>query len=390
MRRWTGREDGLTEEIERVEDIKPGDLLVADPAMGGLGAGTWDPSARAATGQSVTDEDAVHGPVEDLGDRAQIAYGVRATLRLDPRLLEEFEAPRAPSPQDEQDASMTKSEAVNQWLSELEGLPSGTLPDWMTRVIERFRRNGRFDIETVHADTGSGYYVLVERTVDPALLDGFDDKPSITGARTTLRDHLGGVGAKAGDFARRLGLADELVDDMRLAGELHDLGKVDSRFQAQMFGQDPVLIAGSDEPLAKSVRGARTHPKRWPPVRHEISSVALAQSSPAVLALAHDRDLVLHLVGTHHGHGRPLPPIRKDDCPQSLTAVGRLRDDGFRLGGATDDGPDAGEGASGRVHMSVSSDLAETPLALEMADRFWRLQERYGHTDWPGWRRSSA
>ena len=29
--------------------------------------------------------------------------------------------------------------------------------------------------------------------------------------------------------------------------------------------------------------------------------------------------------------------------------------------------------------MSVTSDLSETPLALEMADRFWRLQERYGH-----------
>ena len=29
--------------------------------------------------------------------------------------------------------------------------------------------------------------------------------------------------------------------------------------------------------------------------------------------------------------------------------------------------------------MSASSDLAETPLALEMADRFWRLLERYGH-----------
>ena len=379
VRRWTGREDGFTEEIERVEDIKPGDLLIADPAMGGLGAGTWDPSARSATGQNVTDEDAGHGPVEDLGDRAQLAYGVRATLRLDPRLLEEFDLPKAPRPQDEQDASMTKSVTVKHWISELEGLPSGTLPDWITQVIERFRRNGRFDIETVCADTGSGYYVLVERAVDPALLDEFDDKPSITGARTTLRDHLCGVGAKAEDFARRLGLADELVDDLRLAGELHDLGKVDSRFQAQMFGQDPVLIAGSDEPLAKSVRGARTHPKRWPPVRHEISSVALVQSSPAVLALAHDRDLVLHLVGTHHGHGRPLPPIRKDDCPQSLTAVGRLRDDGFRLGGATDDGPDAGEGASRHVRMSVSSDLAETPLALEMSDRVWSLQERYGH-----------
>jgi CRISPR-associated endonuclease/helicase Cas3 len=31
------------------------------------------------------------------------------------------------------------------------------------------------------------------------------------------------------------------------------------------------------------------------------------------------------------------------------------------------------------VRLRASSDLAETPLALDMADRFWRLQERYGH-----------
>ena len=377
--RWTAQQDALTEALERVDDIKPGDLLIADPAIGGLGAGTWDPSARPSIREDVTDESAEVVPVEDLGDQAQFTYGLRATLRLDPRLLKEYELPTAPSPQDEQDASMNRRDTVEQWLSEIAGLPQGTLPDWMVQVIERLRDGGRFDIETVFPDAGAGYYVLVERSVDPALLDAFDDRSSLTGARTTLRDHLGGVGAKAEDFAHRLGLSEEVADDLRLAGELHDLGKLDSRFQAQMFGHDPVLIAESDEAVAKSVHGARTHPKRWPPVRHEISSVALVQSSPATLALAHDRDLVLHLVGTHHGHGRPLPPIRKDDCPQQLTALGHFGNDGFRLGAARDDDPDAAKEASGYVRMSVSSDLAETPLAIEMADRFWRLQERYGH-----------
>lgn len=382
VRRWTGRGDVLTEAIERVEDIKPGDLLILDPAMGGLGAGTWDPSARPSARQDVSGADTGHGPVEDLGDRAQLAYGARATLRLDPGLLEEFDLPKAPSPQDEQDASMSPRDAVEEWLSELEGLPPMALPDWMAQVIERLRDDGRFDIEPVYPNPGSGYYVLVERSVDPALLDDFDDRPSLTGARTTLRDHLGGVGVKAQDFARRLGLSERIAADLRLAGELHDLGKIDSRFQAQMLGHDAVLIAGSDEPLAKSVHGTRTRPHMWPAVRHEFSSVALAQSSPATLALAHDHDLVLHLVGTHHGHGRPLPPIRKDDCPQRLTAVGQLSESGFRLGAATADGShlsDRSEGAAGQVQMSVTSDLAETPLALEMADRFWRLQESYGH-----------
>ncbi|MYK75054.1 MAG: hypothetical protein F4017_10785 [Acidimicrobiaceae bacterium] len=86
---------------------------------------------------------------------------------------------------------------------------------------------------------------------------------------------------------------------------------------------------------------------------------------------------MLHLMGSHHGYGRPLPPIRFDDAPQDLTAEGRVSEDGFRLGPGGADGPDAS--ADGAVRMSVSSNLAETPLALDMADRFWRLQERYGH-----------
>ena len=380
LRRWTRREETRAEELKQVASIKPGDLLIADPAMGGLRAATWDPSDHPPSRFDVADDDAPPEPVEDLGDQAQLAYEKRATLRLDPRLRGALRLPQEslmPSPQDERDASINKREAVNEWLRGLLDLPQGALPAWVVHVIERLQ-DRRFDIETVHRGTGHAYYVLVERAVDPAILDDYDDKLSLTGAETKLRDHLGGVGAKAEGYGRRLGLSAEVVEDLRLAGELHDLGKIDCRFQAQMHGHDPVLIAGADEPLAKSLPRARTRPSKWPPVRHEISSVALAQSSPEVLNLAHDPDLVLHLVGTHHGHGRPLPPIKKDGCPRELTAVGHLRQDGFRLGVAGD-GSDASEASDGRVQMSVCSDLAETPLALEMADRFWRLQERYGH-----------
>ena len=379
LRRWTRREETRAEKMERVDDIKPGDLLIADPAMGGLRAATWDPSARPSDRRGVSDDSAPPEPVEDLGDQAQFAYGERATLRLDSRLFEGLDLPdgvQMPRPQDEQNASMSRPATVNHWLSELLDLPPATRPAWVILVAERLLGNG-FDIETVDPPTEPAYYVLVESAVDPAILDDYDDKPSLTGSETTLRDHLGGVGAKAEDYGRRLGLPDEVLGDLRLAGELHDLGKVDCRFQAQMHGHDPVLIAAADQPLAKSVRGARTRRNEWPPVRHEISSVALVQSSPAVLDLAHDPDLVLHLVGTHHGYGRPLPPIRKDRDPRELTAVGRLHRDGFRLGAVGCEASGASTG--GQVCMSVASDLAETPLALEMADRFWQLQERYGH-----------
>jgi CRISPR-associated endonuclease/helicase Cas3 len=45
-------------------------------------------------------------------------------------------------------------------------------------------------------------------------------------------------------------------------------------------------------------------PERW---RHEALSVRLALEDER-LAEAADPDLVLWLIGTHHGHGRPLFP----------------------------------------------------------------------------------
>ena len=406
--RWTRRAAEPTEELESVDDISPGDLIIADPMLGGLRHGTWDPGCRpTSTGETSDHEASV--PVEDLGDRAQLAQTVqaarldrstRATLRLDPRLHEgllrrlrarvviggfgDSDAPalRMPSPEDERDASRTTRATVDEWLSELQGLPAGELPDWMTRVVDHFQSNGRFDIEVIDAASGADYYVLVGRAVDPAILDESDDAPSLTRTATPLRSHLEGVGVKAAKYGRRLGLSDELVDDLRLAGELHDLGKVDSRFQAQLHGHDPVRIAESaatGEWLAKSLPDAQPRRWGWPPVRHEFSSVALVRSHPDVLAAAHDPDLVLHLVGTHHGFGRPLPQIKEDDDPQGLVAVGQFGDGGFRLCLSEDDAPGVPGGSGDHMLMGASTDLAGTSLALEMADRFWRLQERYGH-----------
>ena len=146
------------------------------------------------------------------------------------------------------------------------------------------------------------------------------------------------------------------MSDLRLAGRLHDLGKVDRRFQMQLVGGDPVeLEMRHEEPLAKSLPGARRVWRYPRGMRHEVASVAMIESNGDVLGAAHDRDLVLHLVGSHHGWGRPLPPIIEDPNPQVLSyAV-----DGHLL--------------------ETTSDLAESALALDMADRFWRLVERYGY-----------
>lgn len=328
--RWRGFDEDP--EPISVGAIRPGDTFIVDPLRGGLSGGTWDPNST--------------NPVEDLGDEAQAAYSQRYTMRLDKQLMPEDWWPTPPRPDDEQGALEPLSERIDRWLAEVAVLPD--LLEWQLEAVEKIR-NG------VLIKSLDDYYVLTTGNVDFSTLDGSDQSSSFTGTGVTLRGHLRGVGERAADYGRRLGLSSEIQADLKLAAQLHDLGKVDSRFQKQMVGDDEVHLAMLSEPLAKSLPDARPERDKWPPVRHEIMSVALAQSNSEVMAAACDPDLVLYLVGTHHGFARPLPPIREDLCPEVL----KFDHEG--------------------IPMEASTELVESTLALEMADRFWKLVERYGH-----------
>lgn len=343
--RWAGFGDGAEGDLE-VKDIRPGDVLIVDPKRGGLTAGTWDPSSTET--------------VEDLGDLAQIEGGRKATLRLDQR-LPHVDSPPAPASEAEVDAPI--SDRITSWLED-QMAERGQRPDWMLKAIRKLGTS--FEVVAVGiggAESSKGYYVLTERhaetgkpLVDAETMDGSDEAGSFTSTGVSLRQHLDGVGERAGQIAKRLSLPSGIVEDLRLAGQMHDLGKVDSRFQLRLVGGDLVeMEMRRDEPLAKSLPGARRIAGYPVGMRHELASVAMIESNRDVLCRAQDKDLVLHLVGTHHGWGRPLPPIIKDPDPQALT----YKFDGY--------------------FMNASSDLIESSLALDMADRFWRLVERYGH-----------
>jgi CRISPR-associated endonuclease/helicase Cas3 len=104
---------------------------------------------------------------------------------------------------------------------------------------------------------------------------------------------------------------------------LHDCGKIDDRFQAFLMGGDP-YGPDIDQPLAKSGQ-PRLPAGSWDraglPVdwRHEALSVRLARAHPK-FAEAHDKLLVLWLIGTHHGHGRPLYPHADPKDAESRSA----------------------------------------------------------------------
>ena len=351
--RWSGFAD--EPESIRINEICPGDILVVDPMLGGLRFGTWDPSDK--------------GCVQDLGDAAQVSYGRRATLRLDARL---FSQDRPPRPVEVVDRDVPREELIRSWLARRASDPDQ--PEWLRDALGRLG-DDRFAVTLVGSvgdESNAAYYVLVEKhkaakpVVDAALMDGADEASSLTGTGIRLDAHLTAVGERAAKTAERLGIPSEVVDDIRLAGRLHDLGKVDQRFQMRLVGWDSVEFeARRGDPLAKSLpnvskvarpiefsQGVSSYPRG---MRHEVASVAMIESNAEVLGEAHDKDLVIHLVSTHHGWCRPLPPIVEDPAPQTLR---------YEI----DD-----------VRMEATSDLSDTSMAIEMAERFWRLTERYGY-----------
>ncbi|MBB4286132.1 type I-G CRISPR-associated helicase/endonuclease Cas3g [Roseospira goensis] len=281
--RWAGAESDRTGLIHP-NQIRPGDILVVPAAYGGGDAFGWAPDSDA--------------PVEDVGD-AQPPHR-RAVRRLHPALFaEEPErwAGLAPLVRESDDLDPA---------DRLAGLAAhdidlGPDADLVLRIegydgaVLRARRRPRTAAAAVTEDDASG---------------------SLTGDGIPLDRHGADVAAMARAFAAAAGLAPDRAADVALAARLHDEGKRDDRFQCWLRGGDRLAALLDDgRPLAKSSRpmapavARRAHaaaglPPGW---RHEAQSVVRALDDPR-LAGARDPALVLWLIGTHHGHGRPLFP----------------------------------------------------------------------------------
>ncbi|MHB8319074.1 MAG: type I-G CRISPR-associated helicase/endonuclease Cas3g [Acidimicrobiales bacterium] len=181
------------------------------------------------------------------------------------------------------------------------------------------------------------------------------DELSFTASASTLTGHLGSVGELAEKIASSIGLPDHLVRAAGLAGRFHDHGKADARCQ-RWFDPD----SKSDVPVAKSAtprdRWERDRVMAgWPRGgRHEELSrrllLAYLEKHPEE---TWDVDLVVHLVISHHGYGRPLLRGVPDKAPPWVT--GRV------------------EG----MEVTVSGDLSE--VDWDQPARFRRLCERYGY-----------
>ena len=177
------------------------------------------------------------------------------------------------------------------------------------------------------------------------------------GATVQLDPHGEAVGRRAGVVAERVGVPADLRDVVAFAGHLHDIGKADPRFQRWL---DPE--GDATEPLAKS--SAPRH--RWEAMReqagwprggrHEDLSARLVQAwldGRPDWGNATLRELLIHLVISHHGKGRPLVP------------------------------PPVTDGTHGKVSGVVSGTPVEAAADLTVVDwgqpaRFRRLNDHFG------------
>ena len=316
--RWAGAESPRTGRVSP-DQLRPGDVLVVPADYGGCDEFGWAP----ASDKHVTDvADAAARPFWSRRHAVRVARDVvmhdsewdriREILADDnltdtdmvERLLDALPA-ESSSGSDDGNEGVSRTRAVRETLAALRHAraPSGIsasapYPDGCRDGIVLVAPYGVREPEASEARRPAGR---------PATED---DQLSRTATSSWSIDaHTEHVLANVKHFVQTLWDLDQPVaSDLTLAAYLHDAGKADSRFQALLSRgdlwnrPDGPAMAKSGQQSPKGAWERAGLPSGW---RHEALSVRMAQAHPR-FAEAHDPALVLWLIGTHHGFGRPF------------------------------------------------------------------------------------
>ncbi len=329
--------DGVTVEEVVANDLRPGDRIIVASDAGHMDQFGWNP--------------AVSGPIVDVSlTNLGLPLDAVAIRRLcDTDLGGLVDAATGVADDHDLDEA-ERNEAASDILVILRGTlaPSGWEQAEWSGFVGRLRPR-------VVEPRNEVPRLLVEQPAAEALSDEFDEL-SLGPFAVELDRHGHAVGTRARTLAERLGLPDDLIDVVERAAKLHDIGKTDPRFQRWLDPQreSGPLLAKSNAPRHRweTMRAASGWPRGG---RHEELSARLVR---AWLARTPDwgsplqRDLLIHLVISHHGKGRPLVPPAADGTARSVSAVL--------------------EGAS----VTANADLAV--IDWEQPGRFRRLQNQLG------------
>jgi CRISPR-associated endonuclease/helicase Cas3 len=151
--------------------------------------------------------------------------------------------------------------------------------------------------------------------------DGSDSTTDSTKS-VLLKQHLQDVVDCAKKTVEKLE-CNQLANPLLTAAALHDIGKADLRFTAMLAGVTPYEVLGRPA-LAKSGENWITRKERIErqnramlPVgfRHEAVSVQWVEQHTDLLdqISPEHRELVLHLIASHHGYARPFFPVCLDE-----------------------------------------------------------------------------
>ena len=289
--------DGSVAELQRLSSA----MTVAVPtSYGGIDAYGWAPASTA--------------PALDVADLARRGRhgSARRVLRLGGPNLNQFVRPKplnellrvVSDAREEGDSPEAACKAaIKAVLNTDDAFKHTHLDDTFRELLMTSAKNGKCTWGSSIAMVGVD---ILERSW---VSDNFVMSSSASRAQVTFEDHSRAVGDRARLFARELELPKHLVEAVGRAGELHDLGKLDPRFQVMLNGG----VFPPPEPLAKSDSASFATPQSFPAIREAAGYPAgmrhEAYSAFAVNDLCGnepERELITHLVASHHGRARPL------------------------------------------------------------------------------------
>ncbi len=317
--RWAGTDDPRTGKVSPSR-LQPGDVLVVPATYGGCDEFGWAPAR--------TD------PVADVADAAARPFRRRRhAVRIAPDIVPE-------AGQWERLSEILADEGTDGPLLVerlLEVLPADPASDADTVLARSVREplealraaRGQISVHFPYGGApetdgtlGGAVLVAAHGLRDDGVAGAAGLRTAADGAPATedealsqtawhavsVDDHTSHVVERVTRFVQTLNLPHSVARDLELAAFLHDAGKADRRFQVLLSGAN--LWNLPDGPaMAKSRRPSPTGawarvglPPGW---RHEALSVRMAQSHRR-FAEAHDPALVLWLIATHHGLGRPF------------------------------------------------------------------------------------
>ena len=296
--------DGVTVETAPVDDLRPGDRVVLPTDSGLMDEFGWNPSCSDAV---------VDASLQDLG----LPVDAPAIERLCGLHLEQLTATALGLVDDADDGEASQARAVQEILDSVRSAPvpvGWDHEEWAsyTSALTPHLLQPRNEVPRLP----------VRRPKEEARNDDFDEF-SLGPAAVELDRHGNAVGRRARVIAERLGLPPDLLRIVAHAATLHDIGKADPRFQRWLSSdnhQAGALLAKSDTP--RHLWEAKRHRAGWPRGgRHEDLSARLVRAWLQRMpdwGEPFERDLLVHLVISHHGKGRPLVAPVVDGTPATV------------------------------------------------------------------------